>query len=71
MTSIRWAMDDKKARRERIATQILAGFASNFTPFMDGHGPGEWGRARRAAVEHAVVWADELILELDAQDDDE
>lgn len=71
MTSIRWAVDDKRARRERIATQILAGFASNFAPFMDGHRLGEWGRARRAAVENAVVWADELILELDEQSSDE
>jgi hypothetical protein len=58
---------EAKERRERIATAVLAGFASHFST----HGPasedlrlGSTQTAELPAIS-AVAWADALIAELD------
>jgi hypothetical protein len=61
------AAKEAKERRERIATAVLAGFASHFST----HGPasedlrlGSTQTAELPAIS-AVAWADALIAELD------
>jgi hypothetical protein len=60
MTSIRWAVDDKKARRERIATAVMPTLVQ-----MLSSAPNE------VIARQAVGLADALIAKLDEQSSDE
>ena len=63
MTSIRWAVDDKKARRERIAIAAMQGMLAAES--------GDTHDAFEDMAMYAVNMADALIAKLDEQDGDE